>query len=93
MNLSSNLLSLYGELSANFDDLISLKNVSLASNSLSGSVPDSISSISELEVLDLHSNQFNGTIPKFLSEMRKLKHIFRSMVVFEEARCVQNLRE
>lgn len=49
--------------------------MSLASNSLSGSVPDSMSAMPALFHLDLGSNQLNGTIPKFISEMKNLKYL------------------
>ena len=56
-------------------DLISLKNLSLSSNSFSGSIPDSVSALPSLIHMDLSSNQLNGTIPKFISQMKSLKHL------------------
>lgn len=64
-----------GEIPASFGDLISLKYLSLASNSFSGSIPDSISAVSGLVHMDLSSNQLNGTIPKFISQMKNLKYL------------------
>ena len=54
---------------------MSLKNLSLASNSISGDIPDSVSAIPGLVHMDLSSNKLNGSVPKFLSEMRNLKHL------------------
>ncbi|KAE8699362.1 putative Pentatricopeptide [Hibiscus syriacus] len=51
---------------------ISLKNLSLASNSLSGSIPDSMSAVTGLVHVDLSNNQLNGTVPKFLSGLKVL---------------------
>ncbi|KAE8669789.1 hypothetical protein F3Y22_tig00112217pilonHSYRG00168 [Hibiscus syriacus] len=50
-----------------------VENVSLASNSFSGSIPDSMSAIPGLVHVDLSNNQLNGTVPKFFSELKGLK--------------------
>ncbi|KAL0461578.1 UNVERIFIED_CONTAM: LRR receptor-like serine/threonine-protein kinase RPK2 [Sesamum latifolium] len=49
-----------------------IKSLSLAGNSLNGSIPASLGQLYSLEVLDLSSNLLSGEIPKDLANLRNL---------------------
>lgn len=65
--------SLNGSISTGiFQNLTSLRILSLRYNELKGEIPSDISACSELRILNLEGNFFNGEIPDSLSSLKKL---------------------
>ncbi|MCH81607.1 putative receptor protein kinase TMK1-like [Trifolium medium] len=54
-----------GTISPAFSNLTSLVNLTLAGNSLNGSIPLSLTTLPQLQVFDVSNNNLSGVIPKF----------------------------
>lgn len=52
-----------------------LKELNLARNSFSGTIPTLVGSLFKLESVQLETNQFNGPIPSELGQLTKLKKL------------------
>ncbi|KAH7285345.1 hypothetical protein KP509_33G024200 [Ceratopteris richardii] len=63
---------LSGDIPSYFNSLGKLTVLSLASNKLTGTIPD-LSSLLKLTFLDLHHNNLSGTIPSFLGKLPAIK--------------------
>ncbi|CAJ2651511.1 unnamed protein product [Trifolium pratense] len=61
---------LRGTISPAFSNLISLVNLTLADNSLTGSIPYSLTTLPQLQLLDVSNNNLSGAIPKFSSKVK-----------------------
>jgi Leucine-rich repeat (LRR) protein len=48
----------------------------LASNQLSGSIPDSLGSVANLYYLALFNNQLTGSIPSFVGNLTNLRYLY-----------------
>ncbi|KAH7280044.1 hypothetical protein KP509_37G050000 [Ceratopteris richardii] len=66
----------YNWLSCTEDTRPHIEKMTLATNNLSGSIPD-LSSLQNLTVLDLHSNNLSGEIPAYLGDLPALETLER----------------
>ena len=72
VNLSKNRLTI-----TNLDilaEVLFLRELRLAENSLQGSFPTSLCNLHKLEILDLHDNGFTD-IPEYIEELRSLRNL------------------
>lgn len=58
---------------SSLSSLPNFRFLSLASNNLSGQIPDAVFSITSLEDLDLSYNEFTGTLPSSIGDLTNLK--------------------
>lgn len=65
--LSENLFK--GPISASFEKLVGLVELSVHTNRMSGEKPYSLGNITRLEKLYLFNNSFEGIIPRILGKM------------------------
>ncbi|KAL3622042.1 hypothetical protein CASFOL_034238 [Castilleja foliolosa] len=74
LDLSQN--KFYCAIPAAIGDFGSLKFLSIARNSLIGSIPENIRLLKNLSVLDLSENQLNGSIPLEMGELASLNSLY-----------------
>ena len=56
-----------------YEGLITVKFLSLSSNSFSGQIPSSFGNLTKLQILNLEINSFSGQIPASLGNLTQLK--------------------
>ncbi|KAJ3330609.1 hypothetical protein HDU76_005264 [Blyttiomyces sp. JEL0837] len=66
----------YSSLSDTIDNLVSLRNLTLSSNSIRGEIPDWLGDLVLLENLQLDGNMFNGSIPSTIGNLVNLKALY-----------------
>ncbi|CAJ2673203.1 unnamed protein product [Trifolium pratense] len=59
-----------GTISPAFSNLTSLVNLTLAGNSLTGSIPVNLTTLPQLQLLDVSNNNLSGLIPNFSSKVK-----------------------
>lgn len=59
-----------------FANMQALIEVSLDSNSLSGSIPPSLYLLAHLQILNLYNNGFTGSLSSSLGTWRELTHLY-----------------